>query len=264
MLAPVTAAVLIGFALGNLAERDIGANFSQLLSTIEKVALYQSRAFISGSPQVKGATPGQPEKLVPERRESMKRERPLAQDEDYESLLLDKQASLVKLFRLFKLTGSQGGAGGDDVYPGLFSLETSEGLYREMQHPFRVRIRKAGPDTPVYLLVTEVTPDGVLVPDKKGATRIVPHEYVLSNWDGEISWVYPYESGNKQLSEGMTGAQVLRLQEMLRNAGYDVEANGVFDSKTSDAIIAFQEEMNIKPDGIAGTRTKALLYQVAG
>jgi peptidoglycan hydrolase-like protein with peptidoglycan-binding domain len=51
---------------------------------------------------------------------------------------------------------------------------------------------------------------------------------------------------------------------MLRKAGYDVRATGVFDRETKNAIAQFQEKLGLWADGVVGTRTKALLFQVAG
>lgn len=263
MVAPVAVAMIVGFAVGNFSERDIGANFSQLLSTIEKVASFQGTAFVGATPKLK-KTKIKDRDRIGAGNQTVNEGVDVPQKHDYAGLLLDEQASLVRLFRLFDDNGLQESLVEEDLYPGLFSLETSGELYRELERPFRIRLRYQGEDKPFYLLVTEVATDGVLALGLKGTIQKVPHDFVLSHWDGEISWVYPYESGNKQLSEGMTGRQVLTVQKMLRNAGYDVKTTGVFDIATKNAVSEFQEKLGLWADGVVGTRTKALLYQVVG
>ncbi len=66
-------------------------------------------------------------------------------------------------------------------------------------------------------------------------------------------------------AEGTSGPEVRRLQELLHAAGSYREApTGIFDSSTIAAIKKFQAERGINPDGMAGTQTLILLYQVAG
>ncbi len=67
------------------------------------------------------------------------------------------------------------------------------------------------------------------------------------------------------LKQGMTGADVLNLQDYLRRYGfYGAELNGVFDATTYIAVQAFQARNNLKADGIAGQETLALLFSGDG
>jgi len=62
------------------------------------------------------------------------------------------------------------------------------------------------------------------------------------------------------LSVGSTGPAVVELQDLLNAKGYDAgPSDGVFDSSTLTAVIAFQKDQNLWVDGLVGPATiKAL------
>ncbi len=63
------------------------------------------------------------------------------------------------------------------------------------------------------------------------------------------------------LSIGSTGSEVALLQTALNRAGYgDILTDGVFDSSTQKALIAFQSAKGIKSDGVADKNTHLALY----
>lgn len=67
-------------------------------------------------------------------------------------------------------------------------------------------------------------------------------------------------SGSLQLHDG--GASVTELQQHLTQLGYYTgAATGVFDQQTQSAVISFQRDRGLSPDGIVGNATQAALYQ---
>jgi hypothetical protein len=180
------------------------------------------------------------------------------------SMHLDHRASLAALFRLFKVQEAQGVFGTGDIYPGLFSFEGAPQLYRMFRKPHRLRIKTDSDSEGGYLLIREPTSDGVIALDAEGNERAVGEGFILSHWAGEMSWVYPYEQENRSLSEGMRGQGVLRVQEMLQEMGYAVTPTGHFDSATVKEVKRFQRILGLEANGIVGTHTKALLYQMSG
>lgn len=55
---------------------------------------------------------------------------------------------------------------------------------------------------------------------------------------------------------GSRGSDVTRLQQLLRNEGFDPGSiDGIFGSRTQSAVMAFQREMHLVVDGIVGVRT---------
>ncbi|MEO1376348.1 MAG: peptidoglycan-binding domain-containing protein [Cyanobacteria bacterium J06635_10] len=60
------------------------------------------------------------------------------------------------------------------------------------------------------------------------------------------------------LSRGMTGPFVKRLQKDLSDKGYDIGSNGIdgnFDENTENAVKAFQKDQNLTVDGVVGDET---------
>lgn len=55
---------------------------------------------------------------------------------------------------------------------------------------------------------------------------------------------------------GSRGASVQRLQQLLRNEGYDPgPVDGIFGARTQSAVMAFQRDTHIAVDGIVGVQT---------
>ncbi|MBQ9030908.1 MAG: peptidoglycan-binding protein [Parasporobacterium sp.] len=57
------------------------------------------------------------------------------------------------------------------------------------------------------------------------------------------------------LTEGMTGEEVLALQTKLAELGYSVEPDGVFGAQTTNAVKSFQELNGLYVDGVVGAQT---------
>jgi peptidoglycan hydrolase-like protein with peptidoglycan-binding domain len=66
-------------------------------------------------------------------------------------------------------------------------------------------------------------------------------------------------SGKPGLEIGDQGAQVRHLQRALRRAGADVDIDGLFRSKTWEALCSLQRSLGVDADGIAGPATWAEL-----
>ena len=68
------------------------------------------------------------------------------------------------------------------------------------------------------------------------------------------------EEGPRALRQGDDGEEVKRLQERLAELGFATgPADGNFGVLTTRALVAFQAEHKLKPDGIAGPRTLEVL-----
>lgn len=61
---------------------------------------------------------------------------------------------------------------------------------------------------------------------------------------------------------GMRGPDVVKLQYALNQIGYTLKPTGRYDEATFREVINFQSDFGLKNDGIVGTRTKGLLYQM--
>ncbi len=74
--------------------------------------------------------------------------------------------------------------------------------------------------------------------------------------EGEI----PVDKMKPILRRGDRGPDVIEMQEILSMCGYNCGAvDGVFGTKTFNALVAFQTEAKLDPDGICGPKTWAAL-----
>jgi general secretion pathway protein A len=196
------------------------------------------------------------------------------------SVFLDEQASLAGLFRLFKELGGKDHYAEDTVHVGLFAFGTELEKYRMFRKPFRILIDYPEPaespntasaaltstgsaPSPRYLLVREITAQGAVVVDAEGNLSPVSRDFLEINRGKQVSWVYPYENKHLTLVKGMGGPSVLDMQQTLKRIGYPVEPTGIFDDRAVQNIKEFQRSFGLKPDGIVGPRTKALVYMVS-
>ncbi len=67
----------------------------------------------------------------------------------------------------------------------------------------------------------------------------------------------------KLKSPPMTGADVSWLQERLARAGIEIATTGTFDAKTDQAVRAFQQNHDLKPDGVVGPVTRSALEDLS-
>ena len=78
--------------------------------------------------------------------------------------------------------------------------------------------------------------------------------------EGEI----PVSVVKPTLRKGDSGEEVRLLQERLNELGYDCgEADGKFGTKTKNAVVKFQTEHELSPDGVVGRLTWAALDEGA-
>jgi len=61
------------------------------------------------------------------------------------------------------------------------------------------------------------------------------------------------------LKKGSTGDLVRQLELLLKNEGYDVKVDAIFDSETESAVKNYQHRMGLVVDGIAGDKTISTL-----
>ena len=189
------------------------------------------------------------------------------------SLFLDKQASLGGLFGLFNAKEDQNGHAENEVHLGLYSFHVEPEQYIMFKKPFRVRVgipaHPPGPSQtgalplPCYLLIRAVTADGAIAIDADGKEQLITRDFILTHWGREVSWVYPYKNTSANLAKRMKGPDVIKLQQRLNEIGYSVKPTGFYGKSTFHQVKRFQSDFALLADGIVGTRTKGLLYQMS-
>ena len=62
---------------------------------------------------------------------------------------------------------------------------------------------------------------------------------------------------------GSTGSEVSKIQSRLKQWGYyDGVVDGIYGTKTRDAVIKFQKKNGLTPDGIAGSKNVKYFHSV--
>lgn len=110
--------------------------------------------------------------------------------------------------------------------------------------------------------------DGYLVEWRSFAYGCVKTKISQRNFE---KWYYlPFidyaQSGNavRDLKRGMAGADVVRMQKALMEAGYILPkygADGDFGQETEEALKRFQSDNGINPDGVFGDKARELLFK---
>lgn len=88
------------------------------------------------------------------------------------------------------------------------------------------------------------------------------HWYKMPGLSYPDSQAVEYLPGDRLLRKGSKGDDVRRLQSLLIGAGYALPrfgTDGSFGSETESAVILFQQENGLTPDGICGPATMAAL-----
>jgi len=111
---------------------------------------------------------------------------------------------------------------------------------------------------------TTANPDGVFGSKTKEAVMYFQRKHGLVA-DGVVGYWTLSKLGmanvNSTLKSGSRGASVTKLQTALNNIGYSAgKADGIYGSKTYQAVVAFQKANGLTPDGIAGPITQTRIY----
>ena len=81
-------------------------------------------------------------------------------------------------------------------------------------------------------------------------------KYDLTRYDNGLTEWIPISTERSTVKRGSRGEDVLHLQTRLQALGYDPgKSDGIFGEKTEAAVIRFQQDKGLKPDGIVGAKT---------
>jgi general secretion pathway protein A len=175
------------------------------------------------------------------------------------TLFLDEKTSLAGLFGL---------SGQQHTNGALFSLvvfDLDSKYYEMLRRPFRIHLSDSSTGSlakPSFLLIREITGEGAIAMDAEGKAWLVTRDFVLSCWGSRLSWVYAHEDKDLSSTKGMDVRDIVEVQRSLSDIGYAVAPTGVYDDATIRGVKAFQEDLGLKPDGVTGFMTRALLYQM--
>ena len=179
------------------------------------------------------------------------------------ALFLTNKESIAGLFDLTEAIMSSKDEKGS-IQMSLVSFPLRAEYYTLLKKPFRIGVpERTDRGIPEYLLVDRITTEGAVIMDAGGKRQNVTRDFILKHWGGQATWIYPYGDNGFFLKQGMRSPAVLTLQEILKDLGYLVTLNGIFDQQTLEEVKRFQDEFGLEADGVVGFRTLTLLYQMA-
>ena len=85
-----------------------------------------------------------------------------------------------------------------------------------------------------------------------------PEEARKEAWEADCGVMLP------RLEKEQWGDAVKALQQLLQAKGYGCEGSGHFDNRTENALLCFQQDFNLVPDGICGSLTWSALLGLTG
>jgi len=191
--------------------------------------------------------------------------KPIPPKREPATLFLDEKESLARLFNLFSHEVRGIDQNLDEISYSLVSFNIEPEYHVLFKKPFRIQLSEATSTPPVdpgYLVIREVTEEGAILVDAEGKDRPVTRDFLLNHWKPKLSWFYPYKK-RANLVKGMDVPDVVAVQKSLKALGYEVEATGIYDEFTFQGVKKFQTELGLQADGIAGPRTRALLFQMS-
>ncbi len=134
-------------------------------------------------------------------------------------------------------------------------------ILRKLNLPAVLELRPPETAPPVYLALTGVDGDSVVLDSDRGPVRLSSAE-LGPYWSGQafVPWrnFYGLEG---IIPRNAPDDAVVTLKMMLRDIGFvDLEPTAVFDEKTRQAIQYLQEKHQVAVDGAVGPQTKIILY----
>ena len=153
---------------------------------------------------------------------------------------------------------------------GLATLEMDDGDFeslRSLNHPALMRVQGSDESQARLVALMRLEGDMAAVAGLSGQGEMwVPVDELQQQWDGE-AWVVwnDFESVRPVLAFGEQGHSVNWLQEALAELGYYQGAvTGLFDRETREGLRQFQRIHQLQADGMAGPRTRMVLYDALG
>jgi len=135
---------------------------------------------------------------------------------------------------------------------------------RALDLPVLLEMRLGETMTKRYVALLAFEGDyGKIAPPLPDGTALVPLDVLEPLWFGTAYALWRDAwGGRRYLTTGMKGGIVEDLQSSLKDLGYyRQKPSGVFDTKTAEAVGAFQRDHFLDEDGILGPQTRIVLYQ---
>ena len=144
----------------------------------------------------------------------------------------------------------------------IFEIYGNLTLLKSLNYPAIIELKRPKHDKGVYTVLKKIVDDHVVMIGVK--EEVMPLGMFNDLWYGHayIAWK-DFENLPRVISPGTSSIAVSWLQHNLKYLNYfDGVENGLYDSKTREAVFKLQKEKNLYVDGIVGPQTKMVLYSL--
>ena len=136
---------------------------------------------------------------------------------------------------------------------------------RRLSLPMVLEVESPGASSPRFVLPKRVAQDDIEILDPLGGGETMTIDEFRRIWFGRVHICVPAGSVTGRIvGPGSYGGQVRRLETDLHRLGYvSSQPDDVWDEDTSAALKAFQNDHNLKVDGLARVETQLNLFVAA-
>jgi general secretion pathway protein A len=213
---------------------------------------------VSPDAQDPGKSLDEPDQSLPDQHASgqaMQPESPIQQQGSWRLSFAEALAGELAIFAQNpQAARGQGGA--------IFTLEADIQALARFLRPFRAAVMCENDLSGCFALVEKADEQKVEVYNDQGQIISVNRPVFEEAFAGKVMWLVPERAAHLRAAPGDRGAVVLRLQQILNQSGYPLEADGVYGPKTLAAVLAFQRDFGLPDDGVAGFATMGLAFQL--
>lgn len=177
--------------------------------------------------------------------------------EDMNTIVPDKDETSTDYSRILKL-----GCSGNDVAMLQMRLKAAHYLFGKADGIFGVQTEAAVKKFQKDMGLAKV--DGIV--GEETWAEIYKIDLSGAEQDNTVDPETSIGTNNRKLRQGSHGTDVKRLQQKLIEKGYLAagEDDGKFGPKTYEAVVQFQTDNGLTPDGVVGTKTFNALFDGSG
>ena len=136
-------------------------------------------------------------------------------------------------------------------------------ILQRLRRPCILELNEPEATSSTHCILRGLSQKGVLIQRAGEEAGVIEKDALGEIWFGSAWLLWPRAIKVGVLKKSAKGKAVVGLQEGLARLGYfDVEPSGIFDEETRRAVMAFQRDLHLRVDGVAGPLTYGMLYQL--
>jgi general secretion pathway protein A len=137
---------------------------------------------------------------------------------------------------------------------------------RRFQRPCLLEILTSDGFSPRYDVLRGISEDGVWVQERAAeGARWITRDELARSWFGGTWILFPFSGKDGKLKPGVRGNAVAQLKGQLAQLGYwNGQPSDLYNDEVRLAVMAFQRDLHLPVDGVAGPQTRGMIIQLLG